>query len=465
MRRMKYVYGSLLSLVVFAACTSDPLENESVNQEAANAAQNVQEEQEKYPDSVLSKVLAEELDFLKEKDGTTLFKNDQGMRIVKDNPKPVYVHYMPWFQSLEVDGYWGQHWTMSNRDPNIVDDNGKRQIAAHYYPTIGPYSSVDPDLQEYHFLLMKMAGIDGVIFDWYGSRNIHDYNLIKTATESFMDRLADIDLDFMIMYEDRVATMSYSESALTTEQIIANGVSDFEYIRDMYFTKPNYGEYNGSKILSVFGPHHIFGENHWNQLLSVFDTAGSTKFLSLWGAHDIIGERAAGEFLWVDPNHIQTHEDYYEYSSIGNEIVVGGVYPGFNSYYVEGGWSEGINTWTIDRNNTFEDMLSLSHHEIADFMQVITWNDFGEGTMIEPTLEFGFDNLTTLQEYTGVSFTEEDMQAVVRLYNARKDYANNDEVQNLLNRTYNYAKRLDFNRVDQLLSAVTRFYTVEKTAR
>ena len=464
MRSLKYVYAGLLGLVVLAACTQDPMKEESLTNETPDANLEL-EAQEQYPDSVLAKVLAEELDFLQEKDGSTLLKSNSGMLIEKDNPKPVYVHYMPWFQSLEVDGFWGQHWTMTNRDPNIVDVNGKRQIASHYYPTIGPYSSVDPDLQEYHFLLMKMAGIDGVIFDWYGSRNIHDYNLIKTATEAFMDRLADINLDFMIMYEDRVATMTYASQPLTTQEIIANGVADFEYIRDMYFTKPNYGEFNGDKILSVFGPHHILGEAHWNQLLSVFNTNDQPKFLSLWGAHNIVGQGAAGEFLWVDPNHIQTHEDYYEYSALGNEIIVGGVYPGFNSYYFEGGWSEGVNTWTIGRDNTFNDMLNLSHHEIADFMQVITWNDFGEGTMIEPTLEFGFDNLTTLQQYTGVSFTEEDMQAVVRLYNARKKFAENDEVQALLNRTYNYAKQLDIQRVDKVLSAVNRFYTAEATAK
>ena len=40
--------------------------------------------------------------------------------------------------------------------------------AAHYYPKIGPYASNDPDVLEYHFLLMKAAGVTGIILDWYG---------------------------------------------------------------------------------------------------------------------------------------------------------------------------------------------------------------------------------------------------------------------------------------------------------
>ena len=94
--------------------------------------------------------------------------------VVKSNPAKVYAHYMPWFESKEVNGKWGIHWTMATRDPeNIVD--GKREIASHFYPLIGPYSSIDPDVIEYHLLLMKLCGIDGVLIDWYGSYEVSDY--------------------------------------------------------------------------------------------------------------------------------------------------------------------------------------------------------------------------------------------------------------------------------------------------
>tara|TARA_R110002051_G_scaffold3131_7_gene16884 strand:+ start:13207 stop:14565 length:1359 start_codon:yes stop_codon:yes gene_type:complete len=441
------------------SCTSERFEEESQVLKDLNAEQEpLLEGLEVYPDSLLLNVLEEELGFIQDKEKSSLYQKTKGMTVAKTNRKKIYVHYMPWFQSKDVDGYWGQHWTMTNRNPEIMDQNGNPEIASFYNPLIGPYSSVDPDLQEYHFLLMKLAGIDGVIFDWYGSRNLHDYNLIKTGTEGFMDRLADVDLDFMIMYEDRVATMTSSGIELSESEVIANGMLDFEYIKDTYFTKPNYGKFNDSRILSVFGPHHIYGADNWNQLLSVFEEEEQPKFLTLWGAHDIVGEMAAGEFLWVDPNHLQTHEDYYTYSAAGNEIIVGGVYPGFKSFYTQGGWSDGSNDWTIDHGNTFTETLNFTHHEIADFIQIITWNDFGEGTMVEPTTQFGFNYLSEIQGYTGVSYTSQDMQTIVDLYNTRKQYASNDQVQALLNRSYNYAKGLRIRRVDIILKAIERFY-------
>jgi len=42
-------------------------------------------------------------------------------------------------------------------------------IWSNYHPLIGLYDSTDPDLLECHLLQMKLAGIDGVIPDWYGS--------------------------------------------------------------------------------------------------------------------------------------------------------------------------------------------------------------------------------------------------------------------------------------------------------
>src|SRR3954466_15260318 len=94
----------------------------------------------------------------------------QSVPVPKTNLQPVYMHYMPWFQTPSSLGgtggsQWGWHWKMNTQNPNIVDSSGKRQIATHYYPKIGPYDSSDPSVIEYHLLLMKYSGIDGVMID------------------------------------------------------------------------------------------------------------------------------------------------------------------------------------------------------------------------------------------------------------------------------------------------------------
>ena len=73
----------------------------------------------------------------------------------------VYVHMMPWFETNETyNGTWGIHWTMATKNPDLIIDpaTGRREIAAHYYPEIGPYASGDPDVIDYQLLLMKYSG-------------------------------------------------------------------------------------------------------------------------------------------------------------------------------------------------------------------------------------------------------------------------------------------------------------------
>ncbi len=410
-----------------------------------------------YTDAELLKVLEEELEFIElEEKGNIV--DISHMDIVKENPKKVYVHYLPWFQNKDFDGYWGQHWTMSNQNPEIKNENNTLQIASYYYPLIGPYSSSDPDLQEYHFLMMKLSGVDGVIFDWYGSRDLHDYGLIKQSTETFIGTLEDLGMQFAIMYEDRVAAQAAAQSL--SSNIIEAAQEDLTYINEQYFSSPEYIKYNDKNVLFIFGPDFLTTENEWNQVFDILPADNRPDFLTLWAAKNRVGVNATGEFLWVDKDHLLAHDYYYDTYQMQNNITVGSSYPGFKSFYAEGGWSDGINDWTIDtdQGHTFVETLNYTHHELSDFIQIITWNDFGEGTMIEPTAEFGFTYLQILQQYTGVSFTPDDLQIALDLYNTRKDYKNNSRVQKILNRSYKYIKKLKLKRADKILKAIRRFY-------
>ena len=180
-------------MFLFNSCEPDKLDNYGgLESDSIYEINRINEENFVLSDSILLSILLEEKEILSQLESGRII-NIEGMDVFKENPKKIYAHYMPWFQSREFDGYWGQHWTMTNNDPDLIDLQGNRDIASHYYPLIGPYSSADPDLQEYHFLLMKLSGVDGVIFDWYGSQDIYDYGLIKEATETFMYHLEDLE--------------------------------------------------------------------------------------------------------------------------------------------------------------------------------------------------------------------------------------------------------------------------------
>ena len=75
---------------------------------------------------------------------------------------------------------------MNQFEPDQVI-NERSPIASKFYPIIGPYDSGDREVLQYHLLLMKFAGIDGVIVDWYGLTNFRDYALLHRNTTRMLE--------------------------------------------------------------------------------------------------------------------------------------------------------------------------------------------------------------------------------------------------------------------------------------
>ena len=78
--------------------------------------------------------------------------------------------------------------------------------------------------------------------------------------------------------------------------------------------------------------------------------------------------------------------------------------------------------------NLFRETLQKSITSSVDFIQLITWNDWGEGTAIEPSVEYQFEPLSIIQEFIGVPFKKEDLDLSISLYLKRKEYKNNSLV-------------------------------------
>lgn len=68
---------------------------------------------------------------------------------------------------------------------------------------------------------------------------------------------------------------------------------------------------------------------------------------------------------------------------------MGVAYPGFHDFYPDGGWEPSYFYIAHDGTNTFRRTLERGVASDVPMIQIGTWNDYGEGTMIEPTREFG----------------------------------------------------------------------------
>ena len=390
---------------------------------------------------------------------TATFESEKVIPVAvqKTNSTQIYAHYMPWFQSKAFDGYWGSHWTMENRNPDNMDGSGKREIASHYYPLIGPYSSKDPDAVEYHLLMMKYSGIDGVLIDWYGTYDVYDYRVNLEGSEALINKIEEVGLSFGIVYEDG-----------TTQNVVSNGrassavqaaQTDFEYIRDNYFSHPNYLEVDAKNVALVFTPTYIQNGTSWGTIFENIDP--KPYFLSIWGEKNDLGAYGSGEYAWVyngGGNHLQLLQNYYSNTINRYPIGIASAYPGFVDFYEEGGRGDFIG-WEIPHNGlqTFNSTLDLATQNNPEHLQLVTWNDFGEGTMIEPTEEFGYSFLEAVQTFAGVENVEsEHLPLILELYTLRKEHANDDAVQAQLDMVFEYLATLQTDKAEQILDSLSQ---------
>jgi len=362
----------------------------------------------------------------------------QPAAVPKTNPLKVYMHYMPWFETPATLGgqEWGYHWKLKNRNPNVIDVNGRRQIASHYYPKIGPYASRDADVIEYHLLLMKYAGVDGVLIDWYGVQGTNsDIGNLLTSSNAIVEQVDDFGLQFGVGLEDRFSTVSSAD--LTPD--VNKGKANMAYLRNNYFNRPSYIRQNAGAdpLVGVFGPIRFQQPSQWAQILA--EAGEDVDFLTLWYEKNGAGANADGEYAWIYQDagrtHLQHQADFYRFRAPTLGTAGGVAYPGFDDFYEEGGVGD-IIPFDISHNNgqTLAGVLNLvgQHQQAIDFVQLATWNDFGEGTMFEPTVETGFSYLAQVQAFTGVSYSEAELELVYRLYRARKKHAGDAAVQALL---------------------------------
>lgn len=226
------------------------------------------------------------------------------------------------------------------QNPNVIVDQatGRRQIAAHYYPLIGPYSSNDPDVVEYHCLLMKYAGIDGILIDWYGSREVSDYGTNLHNSNVLISRLRAVGLTFAVVYEDW--TCGYGSPP--KEEQLANARLDLAYLSDFYFSRPEYKRLGAKDLFLVFGPRTFNSAADWSGIL---EGHVSTLFLPL--CYRMGGAGASSEFMWPYQDAAwpapgtRSHKDHLEGFNAGRAKAlaypVAVAYPGFDDFYAEGG--------------------------------------------------------------------------------------------------------------------------------
>jgi len=381
--------------------------------------------------------------------------------------KPILVYYMPWYVAKPFSSAWGWHWTMDHFNPDVVNASGERQIASWYYPLIGPYDSADPVVLEYQVLLMKLAGIDGVVVDWYGADNYLDYGLNNERTAALFSYARKAGLKFSLCYEDATIQQKITGGYLTATGAVAHAQQTMHYVETKYFGDASYLRLKDQPVLLNFGPQFFKQDSQWQQIFSVLSNPPA------FFTEDNRLSSGVGAFNWPPMWLSQAPGTGGVLSSLGLEgyltsfeqngqawpAYISSAFPRFHDIYQKAGIR---NYWGYlgDRSgDTFRDTLTRALTNNSAIAQIVTWNDYGEGTMVEPTREYGYRDLGIIQDLRrqfvepGFAGQTNDLTLALRVFQLRRDHSSNATVAAELDRVF---AQLSTNNLPAARLALTR---------
>ncbi len=388
---------------------------------------------------------------------------NQGPALAQDAPL-VLAHYMPWFQGKDGGGRWGFHWTMNHFDPERLRWDGQREAASHDYPLIGLYDSGEAATLECHALLLKYSGMQGVIIDWYGPEDFQDHALLHRNTARLIPFLKKAGLQFAICYEDKSAARPKPAAGSAPEAAAAHGKVALDWLDAHWFSDPAYVTRAGRPLLLVFGPQELTApqwvrlrENRASRplLFGLPHLAGLAGFDGVFGWPPVAEGRTAGVGQW------NSELEALDARRRAGEAVLGVAFPGFQDIYAQAGLHASYGRIDGRDGATLKESLQRALAANSGVVQLATWNDFGEGTGIEPSCNHGYRHLETVQAALrergglGAKFGAAELRLPVALYKLRQRAGSDRALSEELDRAADLLFQSECAAADRLLAKVS----------
>ena len=254
------------------------------------------------------------------------------------------IFYYPWYGNPQVDGSF-MHWNQNGHIPPL-------DLATSYYPARGPYSSADPGVVAAQMKEIAGAGIQEVVSSWWGWGSIEDLRLpmiVRMAAKQGLKVAAQIE-----PYTDRTA---------------ASVASDIAHLRAL-----------GIGRFYVYHPFEV-DDAGWSALL------GSLPGVQVLAQTANVSRAAADHFAGVYTYDIFTFGPATFGSLCARAHRAGllcapSVGPGYDALRATGD----TRIRPRDGGSTYDAMWKAAIQSGADRVTITSYNEWHEGTQIEPAL-------------------------------------------------------------------------------
>ena len=238
----------------------------------------------------------------------------------------------------------------------------------NYTPALGHYASLDDATIDQQLQLAVGAHLQAFIGSWWGRDHLTDRALQYIISRSASAGRPESDLRWAIYYE------AEGQGDPTVDQI----VSDMQYLGGTLFLQPTYLRVNGKPVVFAYADAQDGADmaDRWAQAKA-----------RLGGSVYVVLKVYAG--YRSDPNPPDGWHQYAPAVPYDDQTPYAvTVSPGF--------WKIGEQPRLAREASRFEADVQKMVASGVDWQLVTTWNEWGEGTGVEPTAEFGSTYLDIL---------------------------------------------------------------------
>jgi len=305
-------------------------------------------------------------------------------------PRKVLAFYYTWYGTPEGRGRW-DHWEGVNAE--------KREIGSStHYPALGAYDCYDTRVIETHIGQAKSHGVDGFICTWWRQNDIHDKALEKVLAIAAKKNFA--------------VTVYWETTRSGRNDPVGQAASDVLYVLEKYGSHPAFLKLDGKPVIFVYG--RVMGEvkaNQWPEIIAAIEKKYGKDFLLIAdgysdrnarafdGIHQynpagaLKGKAADEVRAWARdlfPKVVQMAKDR-------GKIACVTVIPGYDDTKIR---KPGLRVERHD-GQTYGALWEEAIAAGPDWVLVTSWNEWHEGSEIEPSYEDSEKYLTLTGKCAG----------------------------------------------------------------
>ena len=360
------------------------------------------------------------------------YEDDEKFLLPEEQDVQIIAFYLPQFHTFpENDEWWGEGFTEW-----VNTKKAKQRFPGHYQPRtphrdIGYYDLSDVETMKKQAALAKAHGISAfcLYYYWFDGKK-----LMEKPLENLMAH-PEVDFPFCLCWanENWTRTWDGQQNSVLIQQNYSEE-NDINFIKDLkrYITDPRYLRCNGKPVILVYHAKILPNANKTFAAWRLWCRNNGVGEIQIWSCRTFIKSNEFKKFVEVDrevefpPHMVSTLEMYpsttfkaykddgyyYNYQKIITDLWRSRTFADLSPYPFYRcamlGWDNscrretGYSVWQYFALESYhywlQTIIKYTRRKFIEqerFIFINAWNEWAEGTYLEPDERFGYASINT----------------------------------------------------------------------